>query len=125
MTTDHVIFLNELQQKGLTSDWLPFKQSKWSKEILHGDLPTDSRFAEGICNEICAWMMVKWVKEGPSSDYIAQLYKASQAEMIVELADARKSAPTYCAIRLRLFCLSDVHTRNKHVARRVTLQEFV
>ncbi|OUS27316.1 hypothetical protein A9Q99_14990 [Gammaproteobacteria bacterium 45_16_T64] len=91
--TDHFVFLHSLQSAGLTGDWLPFNQSEWIREVLHGGLPTRSRFATGICNEMSVWMMTKWVKEGPSSQYISQLNSSTVAQTIVDYADGRDSAP--------------------------------
>ncbi|MBL0726394.1 hypothetical protein [Piscinibacter sp. HJYY11] len=93
--TDNVQFLHALQQGGLTSDWLPFKQSEWIAEKLHGGIPTKSPHASGVCNEMSAWMMTKWMKEGPSSRYIAQLDRDDAAQAILGMVEARDSAPAH------------------------------
>ena len=38
-TTSNHTFLHSLQTTGLTSDWLPFNQSGWIQDKLHGGLP--------------------------------------------------------------------------------------
>ena len=88
--TDNTIFLNILQMMRITNDWLPFDQSRWIREVLHGSSPSESRFAGGLCNELCAYMMSRWVAGSPGSQYLSELDRFTVAEQIVDMADAQE-----------------------------------
>lgn len=80
-------FLFQLQQKGLTGEWLPFQQSKYIQNILHGGIPTRSRLSEGVCHALCLYVLKKWMANGIKVDPIGELDRSTVAESIVEQSD--------------------------------------
>lgn len=93
--SNHVDFLYSLQLNNLCSDWLPFKQSNYIQETLHGDLPVRTRHAAGVCNELSLVGLQHWNANGTSSDILALFEKSSVAERISDLADRHVTlAPT-------------------------------
>ena len=94
MSKDPHLFLYEMQTKGQTTDWLPFRQSAYIRNVLHGgESESRSPHQGGVCLELCTHVLKKWMPPAtPSSDPIGKLDQRENAEAVEELTASIKGS---------------------------------
>lgn len=89
MPMDPHTFLYGLQTAGLSDDWIPWRQSKYINERLHGDLMffggEKSKHAEGVCNVLGAFALAWWIGK---SQFESDVLNYLEQSMVLEEVDA-------------------------------------
>jgi len=85
---DPHLFLYSLQQDQISFDWLPFSQTKYIEEYLHGGLRSQSKYAAGICAVLCVFALRAWMtKKEVSSEFLGVIDRFSNVEEIEAMAN--------------------------------------
>jgi hypothetical protein len=88
-------FLFDLQQRGHAYDWFPFDQDQYIKDVMHGRIPTKSRFADGICAALSFKVLDDWMKNGIRIEAVGNLGNFPVTEEINAAAETIKNADTF------------------------------